>query len=116
MNPSKPTRCNFARWTHHPIPGFMGSRESASLSDGSRKRDHGNRRVITGTVGSGNRRVRLGSWSLASEKQDLRNAQDAAGFLIAEFQFERDGQVLGKPERQRRQWLAEGQGMPPGLK
>lgn len=45
----------------------------------------------------------------------LRNPKDAASFLVADFQFKQDGEVLGEPERQRRQRLAEREGIAPGL-
>ena len=32
-------------------------------------------------------------------EQGLRDAEDATGLLVAEFQFERYGKVLGEPER-----------------
>jgi len=44
---------------------------------------------------------------------NARNAQDAAGFLVARFQVERDRHVIRQPNRQRRQFPADGQRMCP---
>ena len=42
-----------------------------------------------------------------------RDAQDAAGLLVARFQLQGHGQVVGQPQRQRRQRLTDGEGVSP---
>ena len=49
------------------------------------------------------------------DRSRLRQAEDPAGLLVARLQLEGHGEVVGQPQGQRRQRLAEGEGMGPGL-